>query len=483
MGKYLKSVVKDTLKYGIGSVLQRFIGFFLMPIYTRIFTPADYGIMNIIFTVSSLLGTLLTFGMAGSFFRYYHEYDEDDKVVLASTIQIFRLFASFLICSVLALFSKQISGGVLGDGKYYDLILLSLATIILSTMWDLTVDILRVQFRVIWYNYIQVGGLLLQTVLSILFVVFLKYGLFGLFFAQLISNIVICSSSLWITRKSYSLKFNISILKNQLTFGIGFLPSLFTNWVTSSSDRIFLSRFAKLSDVGIYSISNQIATPVRLLTSSFRTAWVPTAYRDLNKDESPRNFSQTGLYYATLISFVVLGCSLFSSDIVHILTPESYHRSYLYVPIITYGMLFEGLNLMFAEGLNFANKPYYRSLSFVIGAILNFSLNFYFIPKFQILGASITTLLAYLTTFLLGYYWAVKFYPRIKYDIRKVFLIVLYCVPFIVIGFLIDREYALINILYKFGIYILVVCSLILIFFRVDAKNVIRRYRKSSKEV
>ncbi len=479
MKNNLSPIVKDTFKYSIGSVLQKFISLFLMPIYTRIFVPADYGVMNIVFTTSSLLGMMLSFGMDASFFRYYYEYDEKGKVILVSTIQIFRLSTSLLICSICAIFSRPISNVLLGNDKYYNLILLNIASTFFSVMWNLTIDILRVQFKAIWYNYIQVGGLLLQVSLSIIFVVYLRYGLFGIFLAQFISNVIVCSSALWITRQMHSLKFDFHVLKKQFTFGVSFLPAIFTNWITSSSDRLFLSRYAILSDVGIYGISNQIAIIVKFINSSFRKAWAPLAYRDFQNDDSPEKFKQIGLYYAIFVIFTVLGCSIFSSDLLHILTPESYHRSYLYVPILAYGFLFEGLNSIFGEGLNFANKPYYRSFTFVLGGLLNLGLNFYFIPKYGILGASITTLLAYFVIFISGYILSIKFYPKIKYDIRKIILISLYFVPFIIIGFFIDKEYSMINIVYKFGIYLFAISSVIIIFLRKETKYILGRYRKN----
>jgi len=34
---------KDSLVYGLGGILAKGLSFLLLPVYTRIFTPADYG--------------------------------------------------------------------------------------------------------------------------------------------------------------------------------------------------------------------------------------------------------------------------------------------------------------------------------------------------------------------------------------------------------------------------------------------------------
>jgi len=475
MRNKIVSIVKDGVKYGTGFIAQRLIGLFLTPIYTRIFVPADYGVMNVIFTTSSLLTTLLSWGMSGAFFRYYNESDEKGKTVLISTIQLFRLFTSLVICAVLSIFSTQLSTLLLGSSHYYSLFLLSLATVIFSVMWNLSADIFRFQFKVITYNFIQIGGILLQTLLSIILVVFLRYGLIGIFLPYLVVNIITCVIALWITRKLTSFEFEFSVLKKSLIFGLGSLPGLFGHWITTSSDRIFLSRYSSLSDVGIYSISNQLASILWFVTSSFRTAWVPIAYRELSNNESPGFFKKTGLYYILLLSITVFGCSLFSSDVIHILTPKAYHKAYLYVPILAYGLLFNGLDLMFNENLNFANKPQYRSAAFLIGAIVNFGLNFYFIPRYNILGASITTFLAYLVSLLLGYFWSRKFYPRIRHDLAKAFLICGYFIPFIIIGFLMDQKYSLIHIVYKLAIFIVAVCVALAIFLNKEVRQLVEK--------
>jgi len=473
MRNKIVSIVKDSAKYGTGFIAQRLVGLFLTPIYTRIFVPADYGVMNIIFTASSLLTTLLSWGLGGSLFRYYHEYDEKGKTDLVSTIQFFRLFTSLVMCAVLSIFSTQLSKILLGSSHHYSLLLLSLATVTFSVLWDLPIDILRLKLKAAIYNYLQVGSLLLQTSLSIILVILLQYGLKGIFLSYMISSIAAFTAALWMTRKLIRLRINFSILRKSLVFGIWLLPGRFSNWITTSSDRIFLSRYASLSDVGIYSMSNQLASILWFFTSAFRTAWIPIAYKELSNDESPSFFIKVSQYYTILLSFIVFGCSLFSSDVIYILTPEAYHRAYLYVPILTYGFLFNGLDSMFSENLNFANKTHYRSAAPLIGAFVNFGLNFYFIPRYNILGASITTLLAYLISLLLGYFWARKFYPRIRYNLMKAFLICGYFVPFIIVGFLIDQRYSLYNITYKFVIFIVAICGAIAIFLNKEAKRVI----------
>jgi O-antigen/teichoic acid export membrane protein len=473
MRNKIVSIVKDGARYGTGYIAQRLIGLFLTPIYTRIFVPADYGVMNIIFTASSLLTTLLSWGLTGSLFRYYHEYDEKGKTDFVSTIQLFRLFTSLVICAVLSIFSIQLSTILLGDSHYYSLLLLSLATVIFSVLWEIPIDILRLRFKALRYNFLQVGSLLLQTSLSIIFVIFLKYGLKGIFLSYMISSVATCILALWMARELIRFRLNFSILRKSFVFGIWLLPEQFSSWLTKSSDRIFLSRYASLSDVGIYSISNQLASILWFITSAFRMAWIPVAYKELSDDESPNFFIKVSRYYTILLSFIVFGCSLFSSDVIYILTPEAYHRAYLYVPILTYGFLFSGLDSMFGENLNFANKTRYRSAASLIGAFVNFGLNFYFIPRYNILGASITTLLAYLVSLLLGYFWSRKFYPRIRYNLLKTFLICGYFVPFIIVGFLIDQRYSLCNIAYKFVIFIVAICGVIAIFLNKEAKKVI----------
>ena len=69
----LKNLVRDAGVYGLGIVATRLVGFFMIPIYTRVLTPADYGVLDAISRLVDALSLLLALGVAQSVMRYYNE--------------------------------------------------------------------------------------------------------------------------------------------------------------------------------------------------------------------------------------------------------------------------------------------------------------------------------------------------------------------------------------------------------------------------
>ena len=51
----LKELTKDTAIYGISTMIGRFLNFILVPLYTNIFSPADYGIIQLIYAYTAIL--------------------------------------------------------------------------------------------------------------------------------------------------------------------------------------------------------------------------------------------------------------------------------------------------------------------------------------------------------------------------------------------------------------------------------------------
>ena len=62
MGK-LQKLAGQTVLYGVGSFLPRFLNFLLVPLHTDVFAPADYGVISKILAFVGVLNVLYTFGM------------------------------------------------------------------------------------------------------------------------------------------------------------------------------------------------------------------------------------------------------------------------------------------------------------------------------------------------------------------------------------------------------------------------------------
>jgi O-antigen/teichoic acid export membrane protein len=79
----IKRLAGQTAIYGIPSVLGRILGYLLVPLYTRVFLPGEYGTVNVFYSYASLLMVILTYGMETAFFRF-NEHEQDREKVFST---------------------------------------------------------------------------------------------------------------------------------------------------------------------------------------------------------------------------------------------------------------------------------------------------------------------------------------------------------------------------------------------------------------
>ncbi|MFT3892221.1 MAG: hypothetical protein QM730_11355 [Anaerolineales bacterium] len=103
---------KNSIVYGLGGVIARGMGFFLLPLYTRFFTPSDYGTIDALNIVNSLLGAVLILGMdsAQSFFFFQQrENGRSAQSHVISGILQFRVLWGTLIVAMSMLLSPLLN--------------------------------------------------------------------------------------------------------------------------------------------------------------------------------------------------------------------------------------------------------------------------------------------------------------------------------------------------------------------------------------
>ena len=68
---FRKVAFKNTAIYVVISFLQKAIGFFLLPLYTVVLAPSDYGTVNVVNTIVGFLSTLYGLSLNGAAGRFY----------------------------------------------------------------------------------------------------------------------------------------------------------------------------------------------------------------------------------------------------------------------------------------------------------------------------------------------------------------------------------------------------------------------------
>ncbi|MEZ4526369.1 MAG: oligosaccharide flippase family protein [Desulfobacterales bacterium] len=251
----IKSLLRHSSIYGISNLLQKGIGFVMIPVYTHYLTPSDYGILELMDLTINIIAMVMGMRLGSAIVRYYHHYEKpEDKQEVFSTALLFVFVSTVFVVCCLEFFVRPISGLVLGSPdyfRYFQIIFISMGFQTISTVpetWLLT------RKKSLAYSLISIGTLVSYLCLNILFIVIYRMGVMGMLLSMIITKFLNTSSLLLLIRKDIGFSFSWEKFFNMLRFGIPLIPESFCMFMIHYSDRFFVQKFCHLDQLGQYSL-------------------------------------------------------------------------------------------------------------------------------------------------------------------------------------------------------------------------------------
>lgn len=409
---HLKKLSIQTLGYSLGDAATSLIGLLLLPVYTRLLTPADYGKLAIIALATTITTLLLESGQRSAFFRYYSQMGtEKERRRLTGTVFIYLLVSAATLLSPLLLFFDRIAAPFAQDLTMVPLFRIAL----LSTFFDVASVIpfatFRAEQRAVRYAALSAMRFFISAVLNILAVVVLRWGVVGVIYANLTTSVLFFSLCIGLLLGKIEWTVDRTFLTQTLRFGLPIVPAALAGWVLTFSDRFFLERFGNISQVGIYAVGYSVAASMNMMMGWVNNAWGPYCFSIAAQRDAKEVYAKTLTYAMTLFTLAGLGLSLFSREILSLLVAPSYSRAASIIPPVVLAYLFFEINYFIAFGLDLSGKTKYYPLIIITAAVLNLSLNLILIPPFGMMGAAMATLLSYSALPLIGYVVVHRLYP------------------------------------------------------------------------
>lgn len=425
----LKEFSKDTLIYGLGSGLKKFIGLFLLPFYTRALVPSDYGILDTIGTVIYFLTAIFNMGLDSASGRYFYmAKTEREKGKVLFTVLVLRII-TIIPAIILSLFSQQISIFLFKSADYTWVIFISCMLLPLNLLISEQNHIYR-YFREPWkFNIITILKMFSGMAFGITLVVVLKKGVLGAQIASFSSSLILfIFSFLLFTRKKYTYKFSWYWAKRMLKFGFPLIWAGIAAWVYTSSDRFFLLHYKGTADIGLYSIGSILSQPIMLLNMAVQMSVGPLfmlwyeSERAPAKPKTKKSFTRIWYLYLTTAITISMLISIFSKDIVLLITTPAYVMGTLVIPFLLFSQILAQSLQLTAVGMSLKEKTGHFAWLITVTAFINAGLNFYFVPRYSYVGAAFTTLVANFAYFLMAYFVSQKLF----YIKRKLMNVMMY---------------------------------------------------------
>lgn len=416
----LKKLGNESLVYGVAGILSRFISVFLTPIYTRIFSPADYGVIGLVITVSALLNILVILGLDNSLARWF--YDEEDEHQRAVTLNTFL----WSVGGIAVLFALTIFGlrdfiavRILREPATAPLLALMAANLPLTIFAVFTTNVLRMQRRAVTTTVFTLATTLINIALNVLFVIFWRWGISGIFYAQILTSVVAVVWTLILFRRQISpLLFDWQRWREMLIFSFPLVPGSVAFWVVNLSGAYFVGLMNDTREVGLYYIGANVASLLAMITGAFQMAWGPFAYSIHKQPEAKKTYAQVLLVFLAVTCSLALGLTLFAREILLIFTTPDYLGAGLVAGLLAFNHILIGLGYIASIGTGIAKNNKAYGAAMLVSATVLVALNLILVPRFGKEGAAISILLSQAIVPAAIFWHAQKLYP-IPYKFGK----------------------------------------------------------------
>ena len=435
MGLY-KKLFKQTAIYGLATVLPRMFSFLLVPLYTDLLPKAEYGKVSVIFAYMIFFNVILAYGMETAFFRFYNKESNKKAVVETSMVSIFWTTISFLVIALLFRTSLADWSGI--DSQY-----------ITYTIWILVLDALviipfsklRVDQKPMVYAAIKIGNVLVNLILSVVFLLYIPmlieanpHGFLRSVYVDnfqigyiFLANIIASLLTFVALSPDYvylNWKIDTDLWKRMMRYGMPIMVAGIAFAINEQFDKILLSKLLPAdiaeSEVGVYSACYKLGLFMVLYRTAYTLGIEPFFFSHSSDKNAPQTYAMVTKYFVIFGSFILLSVIVFA-DLFKLLMirDSSYWEAMKVVPLIILANFFLGIYTNLSVWYKLIDKTYIGAYISIVGAAITLVLNFLLIPTMSYYGSAIATIAAYGSMMTISYYLGNKYYP-IPYDLKKI---------------------------------------------------------------
>ena len=438
LGQQLRRLARHSAIYGLGGLVSRILAVLLLPLYTHYLRRADYGRIETITALSTVLVIVLRLGISSAFFRFYFDTkDEERRTVVVRTSFWFTMTmatAGLIVGFVLA--TPIAHWLALGDDPW--LVRAGFVGLWAQMNYEQLTSLFRVEERSVAFVLASLANVLITVGATVLLVVVAHKGPLGVLVGNFTGTLCVYAVLLAYRRYQLGLQFDRRLFRAMNKFGMPLVPAALALWAVNFIDRFFVALYKGQSEVGVYSVAVRISSAVVFLLIAFRTAWPAFAYSIEDDREARRTYAFVLTYLLLIACWLSLALGLLSPWLVELLARKpGFHRASEAVATLCFaGAAYAGYTVI-AIGIGRARRTQFNWIVTGLGAAVNVVLNVLLIPPYGMMGAAIATLAAYIVLFGAMTVNAQHVYP-VPYQWRRIATLTTAAVGLTVLGSLLD---------------------------------------------
>lgn len=435
----IKSLIKDTAIYGLSSIVGRFLNWLLVPIYTAVFLPDEYGVVTYLYAIVAIGLIVLTCGMETAFFRFINHEDEQNPMGVYSTSLITLASTSTLFFALVLIFLEPISEALrCGDNPSF--VWMLGATLAIDAYTAIPFSYLRYCERPMRFATLKLINIAVNIGLNLFFLLLCPwiwkhnpeliawfydptFGVGYIFLANLISSVVTLLMLLPDTLH-VPFSFDGKLLRKMLIYAYPLLILGLAGIMNQNLDKIFLpslfpSKDIAMQELGIYGACGKIAVVMMMFTQAFRFAYEPFIFAQNRQrgEDKTMAYREAMKYFIIFAFFIFLAVMYYMPVLKYFISPK-YFSGLKVVPIIMVADIFFGVFFNLSVWYKLTDKTIWGTWFSLIGLAIVVAINFIFVPIYGYVACAWAALACYGTMMVLSYVVGRAKYP-IPYDLNN----------------------------------------------------------------
>ena len=389
----LRRVLSNSAVYFLGSALASGISFVVLPLYTRLLSPTDFGVLGLISATAGILDT--TVGLNPQLYFNVEYKRATEKQLQAATA------AAFVVPMILAGFAfvlLEVLRVPLGIDAIPCWAIAGIAILpVFGNTKAVYLTVMRMREQPLKVVAVQLSSVVVEHGVSL--VLLLGAGLAwqgriaGTFCAALIVGLTI-AAVLWRLRL-LRFRLPLGILKQYVSFLVPLIPHALGYWAINAQDRFFISRMCGIESVGYYSVAYRLCSVFPLVTAAVLSAFSPYIYKKTLEPDDKRGIVRFTYLYLGAVTILLLLFIFLVIPIVPWLLGESYAASVDYMPWIAGAYALGAVRDMSVGYLFRTNRNRMIGAITLLAAVLNAVLNWLLIHAMGARGAAVATTVSF----------------------------------------------------------------------------------------
>ncbi len=417
----IRMFARDTIVYVIPTLISRGIGLLLLPIYTRYLSPADYGVVEMLTLLYTLLNLVLPLEVSQAVARFSADIKKpSEKSPYLSTAFWFTALV-FLVVVIFAFSWPESMQAVLGVTNSPQLLPLASLAMLANALLYLVLNQLRWNLQAAAYSWVSIFFSSCIAIISVLLIAVFNLGVMGFVWAQLLASLFSLAAGMRLLRRSspIQVRFDSQKFREMTAFSAPLVLSSISVYATLYADRWMLSVWMGLDAVGVYSVAYRIASIVGLLVTGYQLALTPLIYSQYKEPQTPANIQRIFQYFLFGALTIIALIAGFAQEVVGILAGPEFLAATSVAPWVALGVVLANL-YVFAPGLFLAKRTKRIALLNVLAAVTNLGCAAVFIPVLGLAGAAMAALLGSAVMATLFFVFSQRDY-LIPYEWRRYF--------------------------------------------------------------